>query len=97
MSIRYSKAQCRWRWGNNDEHKGQRVAVWANCYSKTLEHATSLAEIIKKDFPHAKDDEIEIVIYDGTTKKGMMGAEFDPGDVSIPADYIVWGRFDPSN
>lgn len=99
-NLTISKAQCHWRWGNNptnDEHKGQRVAVWTNCYTKTIEHANDLAKILKKDFPGVKDDEIEIVVYGGSTKKGMMGAEFDPGDRKIPKDYAVWDRFDPSN
>lgn len=95
-----SKAQCHWRWGispTQDERKGQRVAVWTNCYSKTVEHAQFLAEILKKDFPGLKDDEIEIVVYGGTTKKGMLGIEFDPKDRKIPNEYVVWSKFDPSN
>jgi hypothetical protein len=98
--LTISKAQSHWRWGNSptrDENKGQRVAIWANCYSKAVEHANYLAEILKKDFPGVKDDEIEIVIYEGITKKGMMGLEFDPGEREIPKDYLVWDRFDPSH
>jgi hypothetical protein len=91
-----SKVQCHWKIGPK-KRKCQRVEVWARCYERTIKHAKSLAKIIKKDFPGAKNDEIAIVIYGGQTKKGMMGAAYDPGRKKIPKDYAVHDSLDVSN
>jgi hypothetical protein len=67
------------------QYKG-RCAIMSNEYSRTMAHLETMIQEALRDFPGLPRDEIEFVIYGGTSRKRTTGIEFCPeGD--IPDTY----------
>ena len=62
-------------WGMNGNF---RVSVRTNCYNRSLAHVQKMLEVLKKDHPNQeiKLEDIDIVIYNTKSFKGIMGIEW---------------------
>jgi len=80
--------------GLKKEFCGTRAQLYRNDYGKMISKVNEFSKIIKKDFPTIKDEDIEIVIFDGRSKKHVMGVRFNiPEGSEIPKDYFEWSEF----
>jgi hypothetical protein len=64
-----------------------------NRYGSQISKINELVEDAKADFPSLKDNEIEVVLFDGHSKKGIFGLHFKvPTNDEIPSDYMLVDR-----
>ena len=70
---------------------GQQLAmaqVHANHYSSNLSHINEMADTLKKDFPHIKDDDIHVHKYGGDRIKRITLVEVQLGVlIKTPKGY----------
>jgi hypothetical protein len=72
-----------------------RVSIRANHYGSSLAHFKAMFAELKKDFPAARPDQIEVVLYGGSTFKDMWGIEYDVKNSSaVPASYVRWNNLE---
>lgn len=70
--------------------KHRLVELDDNRYGSQISKINELAEAAKADFPSLNDDEINVVLFDGYSKKGIFGLHFKaPKNDAIPNDYIT--------
>ena len=66
------------------------ISIRTSIYSSSLDYIQKLVEELKKDYPEAKNEDIQIVIYDTDSFKGMMGVEYF---VTRLPDTKKYGRY----
>lgn len=66
-----------------------RIQLFDNSYGNSLSKFKALSDLARADFPRLTDDDIQIIEFGGTTKKGIWGIEFSRKDKDhIPDAYI---------
>jgi len=64
--------------------------IHANHYDSSLSHINEMAEILKKDFPNIKAENIKVHKYGGSRVKGITFVEIQLGELTeAPEDYDV--------
>ncbi len=68
--------------------------IYLNNYDRSIEKMNYLKLILMRDFPSIEEDDIEIIIFGGERKKGIMGLRISICDTQIPYDYYRTNNFD---
>ncbi len=79
--------------GLKKEFFNQTAQIYKNHYGKSPTVIKEYIKIAKRDFWGLKDSDIQIVIFDGDRKRGVMGIRFKiPEGAVVPSDYFKWSR-----
>lgn len=65
-------------------------------YAHTLKFFMGLVEVAKKDFPDLKDEDIEIVHFEGKRYRGQFGIEFKVDSENVPKEYDEIHKLEPT-
>ena len=80
--------------GIQKQHCGHRAQIFTNTYGRMPSKIHDFMKLAREDFQTLKDDDFEIVIFDGERKKGVMGIRFSiPEDQKFPKDYFEWSDY----
>lgn len=63
---------------------------YPNHYGKKIADLNLLAEEAKKDFPELTDEDLEIVVFGGNSKKYIHGIRFVVDTTLFPGNSICW-------
>ena len=77
--------------------KGHRCGIYTRFYNHKVSYLNWLLSIVKEDYPEVKEDDVEIHVFGGSTKKGMLTLEFsisgnpkeDYTSIQCP-DVLMW-------
>lgn len=66
------------------------VELHDNGYGRSLGKLNELFNKAKADFPSLQIDYVDIVVFGGISKKGIMGLHFKaPEGALVPGEYVV--------
>lgn len=70
--------------------QSNRILLFTTSYSRSFEHASNLVSELKKDFPEALDEDIEVREFDNSMNNRIMVIVFNNcKSLPISADYKV--------